>query len=1374
MSQTDSDRNPVDELAEEFVERYRRGERPSLTEYTSRYPQLAEQIRGLFPALLLMEDARPASHEVTGRNLSPKSTRVLNLERIGDFRILREVGRGGMGIVFEAEQESLGRHVALKVLPAQTLLDPNKVQRFQREARAAAKLHHTNIVPVYGVGEDNGLHYYVMQFIQGQGLDQVLEELGRLRNTRGLTQAIPCCSTGASSAAAVAQAMLTGIYQVSKSPASGDEVLTKSAPHTCVSSSDSSISLPGQATHSTLSDTGRAYWQSVARVGIQVAEALSYAHGQGTLHRDIKPSNLLLDSQGIVWVTDFGLAKATAETENLTHTGDIVGTLRYMAPERFQGHSDARSDICALGLTLYELSTLRPAYRGSDRNKLIQQVLHEEPSRPRKINPAIPHDLETIVLKAIDRDPAHRYATAADMAADLKRFVEDRPICARRSSYAERWWRWCRRNPAVASLLAMLFVVFITAFAVVTVKWREAEAAELRASEDRNLALAAERTARLREAEALVGQAHGTRLSRRPGQRFEALEALGKAAALGRELGQPPEWFDRLRNEAIAALALPDLHIAREFGSFPPGSRWVELNDDFTLYVHTTNMGDCTIRRVDDDTEIAQLPNLGEPVEAQFGSGTILAVRTYKSNRFQLWNLSGMKPIPQLEVLGIANWGFRNDGRLLALIHADGSISVHETVSGKPMYTLAPGQIVRGVILQLHPTAPFIACSSYWFNQGVHVRDLRSGAVVATAVPHWKHGSGAYWGPDGRTLLVEEADGGIIQEYAFDPAAPALRLTRNIEGPLVGGVGLVFNPAGDRFVRRGWANRVLLFDAVSGQELFRTPSLPTASRYNLLRFDPTGQRLAGARVGDRIDRIGLWSVADAREYRSLVHPGSAEWISGEYRPAIHPGGRLAAMPLNDGVALFDLDSGRELAHLPISPRGSSVHFDGTGNLLSNGFVGLLRWPVRQDSATPGRLLIGPPERLLFNPGRGHISANHDGRVIAQCMWAGYDEQAFAGGWILHPNSPTPRWVDPGASMGCCTVSPDGRWVAFRRHELESGFPVINVYEAATAQRVWQSPEGNHGRFSPDGRWLATDTDGGRLYAVGTWQPGPQLGPGTPWDMTSELAVLGESNGIYRLVELATGRELARLEDPEQNNIAAALTPDGTKLVVAARKGLRVWDLHRIRAELTKLDLDWEAPPLPTTTASVEAPLSIHVEMGDMFSRPPEHSLVEQANQHIRSKEYATALAELRQAIKIAPKYARAHNNLAWLLLTGPRELRDPAQALPLARKAVELEPKKPVFVNTLGVALYRVGQFAEAIPFLERSLLERKGQTDAFDLFFLAMCHHRLGDAARAKDCLERGKQWAGKHKGQLPANFVEELTAFQAEADDVLAKPPQ
>ncbi len=445
MSDSSSDVNPLDALAEEFVARHRAGERPSLDEFIARRPDLAGDIRDLFPGLVVMEGVRPAPGDITG----PFETgvAVAALKRLGDYRILREVGRGGMGVVYEAEQESLGRHVALKVLPTHSLLEPQRLRRFQREAKAAARLHHTNIVPVYGVGEADGLHYYVMQFIQGLGLDQVLAELRKLRPGPAVEDSAPSRATA--SAASAARSLLSGRF---------DGVATDDSPPP--SGGASEVHLPGQAEGTPPSRTGREYWRGVARVGVQVGDALAYAHGQGVLHRDVKPSNLLLDAKGDVWVTDFGLAKS-ADGEDLTLTGDIVGTLRYMAPECFNGRADARSDVYSLGLTLYELLTLRPAFVGKDRNQLLQQVMHGEPPRPRAINRDVPRDLETVVHKAIARDPAHRYQNVAELADDLRRFVDDLPVRARRVGLVEQAWRWGRRNPALAALTTTVLVLLL-------------------------------------------------------------------------------------------------------------------------------------------------------------------------------------------------------------------------------------------------------------------------------------------------------------------------------------------------------------------------------------------------------------------------------------------------------------------------------------------------------------------------------------------------------------------------------------------------------------------------------------------------------------------------------------------------------------------------------------------------------------------------------------------------------------------------------------------------------------------------------------------------------------------------------------------------
>ena len=401
------ERDPVEQLAEEFLRRRQQAEPVSIAQYAEKYPELAERIRHLFPALLLLEQLKPGAASSPAGGVRMPFTRLPNSQRLGDFRLLREIGQGGMGVVYEAEQESLGRRVALKVLPTIYLRSATRLQRFQREAQAAARLHHTNIVPIFGVGQQDGVHYYVMQLIAGQGLDRVLAALrsqaARAQNCGNNGGNGGNGSNGAHTVLENRTCIARGEHALSAggvaagpaAPVAGDGVPASEPDEQCAafSAADAARMLlsgssavesgqstdvapwpsavpPGAPPSSALAPVGRRYWQSVARLGIQVAGALSYAHQQGTLHRDIKPANLLLDNRGITWVADFGLAKL-ADDDALTGSGDMVGTLRYMAPEQYAGEADARSDVYGLGLTLYELLTLRPVFEEKDPRRLL-------------------------------------------------------------------------------------------------------------------------------------------------------------------------------------------------------------------------------------------------------------------------------------------------------------------------------------------------------------------------------------------------------------------------------------------------------------------------------------------------------------------------------------------------------------------------------------------------------------------------------------------------------------------------------------------------------------------------------------------------------------------------------------------------------------------------------------------------------------------------------------------------------------------------------------------------------------------------------------------------------------------------------------------
>jgi serine/threonine protein kinase/Tfp pilus assembly protein PilF len=468
----------VGQVADQFTDRINKGESPDVEDYVRRYPEIAAVLRQVLPALQVMG---PCSDAV-----EPSRTQAAGEVQLsgclGDFRIVREVGRGGMGVVYEAEQLSLRRRVALKVLPFAATLNARHLRRFHNEAQAAACLHHSNIVPVFSVGCERGVHFYAMQFIDGQPLSDVIRQMAQ-RPSEPEERTTP--------------------YQ----PTQGDTAVASPTLRT----SPDATSLTAERKR------GREYFRKVAELGVQAAAALDHAHQLGVVHRDVKPGNLLLDARGNLWVADFGLALVQHGEAVLTQTGDPVGTLRYMSPEQAMGRRvviDHRTDIYSLGVTLYELLVLQPAFPSNDRRELLGQVAFKEPLRPRQLDRAVPLELETIVLKAMEKRPQDRYATAQELADDLRHWLADRPIRARRPSPAARLGRWGRRHkPLVAGVLGALMVGL--AVLAGSIGWVARDAAARRAAMEREITMALEesldrqRQRRLPEALSAARRAEG-------------------------------------------------------------------------------------------------------------------------------------------------------------------------------------------------------------------------------------------------------------------------------------------------------------------------------------------------------------------------------------------------------------------------------------------------------------------------------------------------------------------------------------------------------------------------------------------------------------------------------------------------------------------------------------------------------------------------------------------------------------------------------------------------------------------------------------------------------------------------------------------------
>jgi serine/threonine protein kinase len=448
---------------------------PARAEFLAQYPAIAEPLAAALDGMILLD------HVAGGMKRLPASRPATETFEptlpLGDFRIIRELGRGGMGIVYEAEQLSLGRRVALKVLPFAAALDAKQLARFKNEAHAAAHLHHTNIVPVFAVGCDRGVHYYAMQFIEGQTLADFIR--GRRQQAQ---LAAPDDHESAPRPAGDASRPLAGPSPGQRAASDvvllGQDVST-TLPHvqrngkpatrgSAAPQAGGGASTRVAANHSTKT-TGRGleHFKSLARLALQAADALEYAHSMGVVHRDIKPANMLVDSRGVLWVTDFGLAHFRRAGE-LTVSGDLLGTARYMSPEQTRGERarvDHHTDIYSLGVTLYELFTLQHAFDGKGWNELMRQIAHEEPAPPRKQCPDLPVEIDIIIQKAMAKNPLDRYATAGALAEDLRRFLEDRPILARRPTLLQVASKWARRHRAV---LATAAAALILAFAALS------------------------------------------------------------------------------------------------------------------------------------------------------------------------------------------------------------------------------------------------------------------------------------------------------------------------------------------------------------------------------------------------------------------------------------------------------------------------------------------------------------------------------------------------------------------------------------------------------------------------------------------------------------------------------------------------------------------------------------------------------------------------------------------------------------------------------------------------------------------------------------------------------------------------------------------
>ncbi len=1189
MPGSGSERIPIEQLAEEFIERHRKGERPSLREYLDEHPALADEIREVFPAMAMMENIALSAESDLAAAQADKKDRALPLQQLGDFRIIREIGRGGMGVVYEAEQVTLGRHVALKVLPHKALADATHKARFEREAKAAAKLHHTNIVPVFGVGEHDGLPYYAMQFIQGLGLDEVMRELRRLQGAKAVTSELRI-TPREGNANHLAQSLMSGQFEAatrfkpervdspltaSFTPALPEEAGVGPAPRGRLSDSftlsSSSLGerlvLPGGGSSGSGRRRMSTYAHSVARIGVQAAQALEYAHGQGIVHRDIKPSNLLLDTRGTVWVTDFGLAKAD-DQQTLTAEGDILGTVRYMPPEAFEGKSDARGDIYSLGLTLHEMLSLRPAFEERGRRELIKRLATGEPARLESLAPTIPRDLVTIVHKAIDRDPGHRYATAAELAADLQRFLDDEPIKARPLTTGERLLRWARRHPGVAVSLTAIGLLLSAAAIIASI-------------------IAAEYSRLAQQNAQLAGQKENER-----SKAVEAQRQAEHASAEARRHTESERW-ERYRSEmaaAVSALQLQNVAAARRALEAAPGEH---RNWEWLHLVNQLDGARAVLRGHESIIWTVALSSDGSRLVSASEDGST-----------RVWDLVGLKQL--VELTGhqgrVRAAGFSPDGRRIASIGNDATIRLWDAASGKELFVLRAGKSIEG--LAFSPDGTRLA--THGEESDVYVWDVAAGKLAHLLTGHQGHVWTAVFGPDGRGLATA-SDDHTVRIWDLESGKERMVLRGHTDAIR----SLAVSPDGKRLASGGRYpdNAVRLWNAETGEPLAEMKG--HANQIVSLAFSPDGSRIASASWDQT---VRLWDGRTGQLVAALR--GHVGWI---HHVAFSPDGRrLVSASEDQTLRLWSADNGDLLGVLQ-GHTGSiwSAVFshDGT-RLYSGSHDGAIRlWDV--ELAERNGVLRGH-ESFVYD-----VAFAPDGEQVASAAWDGTLRI-----WNATTGRQTRLIAVPGQIITSLAIRPDGDALAFlarddavhvwdlttakETHRLElptnshldtrlawsrkgdllaagSHDSQVRVWNAASGQLVATLP-GNRSAmrdaaFSPNGRVLASaGTDG----LVRLWDLGDVLGDAlagqtllhemqghtlavyaVAFSHDGALLATGSHDDTARLWDVKTGRQLNVLPHPGKV-YDLAVSPDGTRLATACGDNtIRLWDL-RTRQEVAEL------------------------------------------------------------------------------------------------------------------------------------------------------------------------------------------------------------
>jgi WD40 repeat protein/serine/threonine protein kinase len=1112
----------TDELLIEAVKQYQtaldQGDSPDREALLLRYPEIAADLADCLDKLHFLRSIAPQLNAGAATDARQTGAAPATTSQLGDFRILREIGRGGMGVVYEAEQISLNRRVALKVLPFAAVLDPRQLMRFKHEAQAAAMLKHPNIVSVHAVGCDRAVHFYAMELVEGESLAQIVEQLRAGSKEQGARSKTPELHAPSSSLPA-------------------DTVPVASLPTLHAPSS----SLPAYSS--------REHFRHIAQFGIQAAEALHYAHEMGIVHRDIKPSNLLVNSQGHLWVTDFGLATTQTDT-GLTMTGELLGTLRYMSPEQAAGDrakTDYRTDIYSLGITLFELLTGQPAFADTDRKLLLRRILEDNPQPPRSIDPAIPRDLETIVLKATEKDPQARYDSAAELAADLQRFCDEKPIRARRTSRAERAWRWSKRNRVIAALsITVATLITLVAVTAPLIAWRQARLIDKTQQQlyakDVSIAYNAWNEGDLGHVREILDRyAAGSRYAHLRDFPWYYLNGLYQRATAGFMPGGP---FDVSLSTNLLAVASED------------------TSDDL---IHLYDIGSWravgTLAKDHRAIHCLRFSPDGRFLAAGCDGGTLSA-----------WDIGARKQLYTINAdnhaVNVHAVAFSPDGTILASGGPDRDVKIWDTTTGKSLRTLS-GHSDDASALAFSPDGKTLATSSFdyslrfwdtetWLSRVV-VPDAFSARVLGLA-----------YDPTGARLASTGYSNEVI---LWDAAGRKLGLL-----PTSGSMSsLSFSPDGQFLAAGGDMQGTVEVWDIEQQKLvgqYRVGHAPAT-----VGFLPNGELLLAS--DGKLMRRHLSSPSEAAaEHKKETQ---TEEISIAVSPAgdllVAGFGRYEADPGNGGIACWDLRRGTRRP-LP-GHDGSSINdvaIDRAGELIvASGGPRYGPGFVRLWNARTAMLTELPKEKHVV----GGVAISPDGDRLAL---ATVGPGGRVSVWTDLTSQPELLWSRDAIRAMRVAFSPNGEVLAigcFGSDFARTEPATVMFWDAETGETLDDASSDRsimEIAFSPDGRLLASIDWDGKLEVYDRKQRTVVLselahqraGFSVAFSPDGRTLASGSSSGQIKLWHVPTMMHVTTFNSPAR---VAELEffPDGQTLAVGyTDRTVELWHVNSDR-ELFRID-----------------------------------------------------------------------------------------------------------------------------------------------------------------------------------------------------------